>query len=1635
MADKPTESAALGLNLDINGLGELKQISEIMEHTRAQFAGLNDLIGNIKHDFSGLGADAAKGVGGMQESVRRVQETARSATQEVRKMGEFDLTPGADKSITSLKKMNSEFVRLPTSKVGEIAGKFGDVRKQVDESTKATQRGSHEVDHYSSSTDKATKSTHRLRDIITGSFIGMALTTGVTNLIGATKEAIKSGYELAEGGERIRKQWGDLGFSEAKAKAWTDQIGEIRGKSNIAGGAIDSMQKKFYALTNSASKAKALTNELAAFGSEAGKSGDEIAQMANQLGRSLGGKKVASGLFNRAFGSMPELKKQIVQASGMTNAAFSSALKNGKVTGTQLEGFMLKASKNSGKAWKEFSDTTAGQIDSIKGTWQNTKAAFSAPLASGVGEALKSMSKGKGGLESVKKQVVAISKALGQKSGEYVGDAIKFLVKNAKPLDRTAVALTRIVKNLAIGIWKPFATVIGKLGGQSGKAAQGLEGFSKALDSISKHQQAIQNLGKAMVGLWAASKALKGLDMAKSFGGKIMSIKTAVSDSRAAAGTKESATVFGDAFKGIKSAGRNGLKKIFDFNDAKGIFSGIKNNKSLLGGGSKNIFNGAKDLFKSGGLKAVAGSTGKGLLKTAGRGLLTASPVNAALSATELIGMNKKNAGTKVGRAGGSLAGGAAGAAIGTAILPGIGTILGGAGGTLLGTKLGGSIGKGVQKSLPKIKATLGDLFNGKLGWEKSVSKAMGKAFSGVGHFFTGKLSWEKSLGKSVGNAVKGVKKALKPLAGAFSAVFKTIGKVIKGFVTALKWTFLAPIALVVGIGIKTWQKLSGPIKKVLTPLGKFISSTFKGIKKTISGVWSWISKTTGGIWKGFKKHVTGPVKDVYSAVSSWIGKKVTHTIRGAWSGIKSVTRSTWKLVKKYVVNPVKDIFGAVKHYIIGSLVKGVKASWDTIKSATKSAWKLVKKYAINPVKSVFNTISDFMDKLKKVMGDRVDAISDKWKKTWSGISDTFSAIWKSIKKHAQEGINGVIGILNTGIGGIDSVIHAFGGSSSAIGKISTVHLATGTGAFSGQRKAITRPTLATLNDGNDSPETGNREMLVHPNGLSELVKGRNVQRILEPGAEVFNATETRDLGLATGHFKTGTEHKKGVVDELKDTVSGVTHAAGKAVKSAVGFAAGAFSSIKSKFKTIKKLISNPSGFLSGLLKVPSGNSKVLDQFAAGFYSKMKGQASDWWSTLWSMASGFLSDGGVGGGPVLHSPGSSWHVSSGFGHRPGTGGGYSDHDGVDFTGSKTVHALQDSVVKRVGGPPSGWGGDRGIGQSIATLGGKLSLIYQELNGKASSGADILVHTGQHIKQGQAIAKLGPNGTHVHIGASTQGLWSHGGGSTRGWLDVTKLTGNYGNSSKGKASVKAKGAMQKTIKSEVGGMFSWIKKYLAPLADAAGGSQGNPGGSGVQRWKPYVIKALKANHFSASDSQVSAWLRVISRESNGNPKAVNNWDSNAKAGHPSKGLVQTIEPTFNAYKFSGHGNILNGYDDLLAGIHYMAARYGRGAGAFARVSGPSGYAKGGRPKKDEWSIVGEKGWELFKPDTAGTVLSHEKSVNLLSKQTGSRQPIKIDARMSVTVKGNADKDALADLDRHVDARNDLLMDKLSEIFSV
>lgn len=69
-------------------------------------------------------------------------------------------------------------------------------------------------------------------------------------------------------------------------------------------------------------------------------------------------------------------------------------------------------------------------------------------------------------------------------------------------------------------------------------------------------------------------------------------------------------------------------------------------------------------------------------------------------------------------------------------------------------------------------------------------------------------------------------------------------------------------------------------------------------------------------------------------------------------------------------------------------------------------------------------------------------------------------------------------------------------------------------------------------------------------------------------------------------------------------------------------------------------------------------------------------------------------------------------------------------------------------------------------------------------------------------------------------------------------------------------------------------------------------------------------------------------RNIMRESSGNPLAINNWDVNAINGTPSKGLLQVIDPTFQAYHVEGTS--WDPYDpvaNITAACNYAADRYG------------------------------------------------------------------------------------------------------------
>ncbi len=90
---------------------------------------------------------------------------------------------------------------------------------------------------------------------------------------------------------------------------------------------------------------------------------------------------------------------------------------------------------------------------------------------------------------------------------------------------------------------------------------------------------------------------------------------------------------------------------------------------------------------------------------------------------------------------------------------------------------------------------------------------------------------------------------------------------------------------------------------------------------------------------------------------------------------------------------------------------------------------------------------------------------------------------------------------------------------------------------------------------------------------------------------------------------------------------------------------------------------------------------------------------------------------------------------------------------------------------------------------------------------------------------------------------------------------------------------------------------------------------------VEGWIREAIAILAANGTAIDESSVDEIYTIIQKESNGNPNAVNNWDSNAAKGTPSKGLMQTIDSTFMAHALPGHYDIFNPVDNIIAGVRY------------------------------------------------------------------------------------------------------------------
>lgn len=761
--------------------------------------------------------------------------------------------------------------------------------------------------------------------------------------------------------------------------------------------------------------------------------------------------------------------------------------------------------------------------------------------------------------------------------------------------------------------------------------------------------------------------------------------------------------------------------------------------------------------------------------------------------------------------------------------------------------------------------------------------------------------------------------------------------------------------------GMQSW---AGGINKDVQSGWKGIKTWFGNLGKNAVDLFK---KPFEGLSKWVSDHTPRPVKAALGAVGkgvNWVKGKLTgkahangglmHTSHGALVG-----EAGPELAYKPYANNVR-LLGAngpqftkvhAGEHILNArdtakVLNGGLGNGLTLKGYASGTDKLGKtsKKVTNDYKQIADKSSKSLNSLSKKSSSTWNKITrqtgkDSSKTRKRAISD-YSDMHKGIVKQMDKTHDGVISLSESTAKGFGKALgktkgYARDAMSDSIGEINKgiTGIDKVLGQFGGNTSVIKPVKFATGTDANgrltentlamvNDAQTGPRqEALVSDKNELFLPRGNNVTMMLPKGWGVLNGTQTQQVAKSAGvkHFAKG---------------SGLSHSALRKLAEKAG--ANPAQSFKEMY--LDKLKPSGSNLKRGSIGLAQNSSQHF--------------GNPWSNAMWTVINDAIGD-----------------------------------------SSKNAKGLLKAVEKNGEGHKYVWGA---AGPSTFDCSG---LVMYTL--KHDYGIDYPHFSGaqyartQHISKNDArmgdLVFWGP-GDHVGVYAGgnkyfsaespSQGIHMNTLSSVVGHGSPMfgRVKGIKNDSSKATRKNTADKALINLAKRELGASaLKWIKDKLGDEM----GSLSNPSGDGVARWRSVIERAARVMHVSLSKADLAHILNVTAHESGGNPKAVNGWDSNAKAGTPSKGVIQFIQPTFDHYAVKGHHNILNGYDQYLAMFNDKTWRRDLTLGGWGPTGAVRGYAKGGRPKAHTPFIAGERGPELITADGPVKVDSHEQTKRKVS----------------------------------------------------
>lgn len=785
------------------------------------------------NDAKEAAQDTSQAVSKAKENAESMKNAARNAAESIR--GQFKKTTKVINGIPKEKVFNLK-AKFDDDKLKTFSRKINDVPEQKSIWLKIKDGFSNSLKNAQQDANNTKKSFSNLREVMTGTFLGNAILSGIYAIGNGLKGLIATGYQYTRQQQTMIASWNTLTGSASKGQEMVDMTNKLAISAQNSTEMVNDLNQKFYAVTNSAGKTKDLSQAVLTLQDAFNASDASIENFSTQWAQMVGNGKASAQDMLSIQNVFPKFRQELLKYErdathnkNLTMQQMNDMMSQGKISSKAMNDVLIGMGHKYQDATKNFTNTLDGMGRIIKTTAPRLLGALVEPFTKAQNPIYKSLS----GWVSDPRTLKEFQNA-GKNIANAFNSAISSITKFMSSMQGINKIIGAVIKNLGSGVWIGFKLTI--------------EIIAEAFSLIGKAVNAIVNpLGKAtkgIKGVGALATPLKAVGVAMGVAGAmatthaiaIGAYKTAL---LAAAGASKVFAAAQAALKAVMSLGPIGIA-VVAIGALVAVFvlayKHIKPFRDIVnktGEAIKKLFTGKYDWEKA---------FGKGLSK------LGKSFQNFAKKIPQFFkGVGKAIIKTIV---------------IGLALPVGIGI-------TLMkplikplqnSTK---SLIKTVQKQWQSFSKWLGKLFD-------PVAKLWNRVWNGWARIFS--TVW-KSLEKTASGGMKAIERLISPAVKAIEKVWVASWNAIASFFSGI-WHTITSLG---GNGMRMLHSaIAGPLNT--------ISSIWHS-------VWNGISSFFRGIWNGIKQAAQDGMNGVINVINAGIGaiNKVWSFFTGHGTGVKEL--------------------------------------------------------------------------------------------------------------------------------------------------------------------------------------------------------------------------------------------------------------------------------------------------------------------------------------------------------------------------------------------------------------------------------------------------------------------------------------------------------------------------------------------------------------------------------------------------------------------------------------------------------------------------------------------------------------------------------------------------------------------------